>query len=157
MATATAVKLPGVTDAGKAPKKKKKIQLSRKKLIALLVVLALIAGAGYFFLRPADAAHEPEPKGPVLKLESITLNLEDGHFLKLGMALQFSAEAAGEEEAPDGAQALDLAIDQLSNRKLAELNSTAARNIAKDRLVRAISKAYHGEVTDVYFTEFVMQ
>ncbi len=158
MATDTAP--PPVSKAPKdddgAPKKKK----GKKKLLVIVVALLLVSGAAYFFLMPKGKPEKPAPPppGPVLKLESITVNLADGHFLKLGLALEMDPEGAAHGgEAPDGSAALDIAIDQLSNLDIKELNSTEARHEAKERLTEEIKEAYHGAVAKVYFTEFVMQ
>jgi flagellar FliL protein len=40
---------------------------------------------------------------------------------------------------------------------MADLAVPAKREKAKEALVTAVSKAYEGEIMDVYFTEFVMQ
>jgi flagellar FliL protein len=40
---------------------------------------------------------------------------------------------------------------------VAELSTNEARDEMKKELVEKIKKAYHEEVYDVYFTEFVMQ
>ena len=139
-----------------APKSKK------KKLIIIGAVLLIAVAAYMTVLKPKPAASgEPEP-GMVVKLDPLTLNLDGGHYLKLSMALQFTAAASaggghGGGEEPDGSKALDLAIGQLSNRKIAELNTAQARDAAKEKLLLAIEEAYHHEVMDLYFTEFVMQ
>ncbi|MGQ0843560.1 MAG: flagellar basal body-associated FliL family protein [Sporichthyaceae bacterium] len=138
---------------------------AKKKKIAIAVVLLVALGAAYLFVlkpKPAATTGPPEP-GIVVQLDPLTLNLADGHYLKLSMALQFTAAASaggghgGAAEEPDGSQALDIAIAQLSNRKVAELNSAAARKKAKAALLEAVAKAYHDDVMDIYFTEFVMQ
>jgi len=90
----------------------------------------------------------------VLPLEAITVNLADGHFLKVRIALQLTADVA---EEPDGSKALDILISQFSNKSIAELASSAAREEEKKKLVQHIGEAYEDEVMDVYFTEFVMQ
>jgi flagellar protein FliL len=108
----------------------------------------------------APAAVPPPEPGTVLSLDPVTLNLADGRYLKLGMALQFTVEGSITGEgtpALDGSKALDLAISQLSDRPIIELNSGPAREKAKKELVKAIEKAYDDTVMDVYFTEFVMQ
>ena len=135
----------------------------KKKLIIIGAVLLVAAAAYMFVLKPKPAADgEPVP-GMVVKLDPLTLNLDDGHYLKLSMALQFTEAASGGgghgggSEEPDGSKALDLAIAQLSNRKIAELNTAQAREAAKAKLLAAIEEAYHHEVMDLYFTEFVMQ
>jgi flagellar FliL protein len=152
--------------AGKKGKKGKKgakdgAPKSKKKKLMIIGAVLLVAGAAYMFvLKPKPAATgEPEP-GMVVKLDPLTLNLEGGHYLKLSMALQFTAAGsagATVKDAPDGSKALDLAIAQLSNRKIAELNTAQAREAAKKTLLTAIEKAYKNDVMDLYFTEFVMQ
>jgi flagellar protein FliL len=155
--------------AGKKPKKVKKVKKakeggkkSKKKLLIIVLVLVLAGAGAYMMLGKSKKAAAPVApvKGTVLALDSITMNLADGRFLKLGMALQFTQEGSvsGEGHAAlDGSQALDLAIAQLSNKPIISLNSAAARFQAKEKLVKAITKAYDGAVMDVYFTEFVMQ
>ena len=105
--------------------------------------------------------------GPVVKLDPITLNVSDGRFLRVGLSFQLSAEAGagGHGEAkPDTtdaageyARALDLAIDVLGGQDYAELVTPEGRESAKKELVEKLKHAYHEEIEDVYFTEFVLQ
>lgn len=153
-----------VTAASVEPAKKK----SKKKLIIIaVVVVALLGGGGYYYLGMSKAAAKPgtsasvkaKPKptpkpGAVITIDPITVNLSGGHFLKLGLALQATATA---KTPPDGAKALNLAIDEFSGRSVAELSSTAGRHKAQAELVVRVNKAYDGDVMDVYFTSFVMQ
>lgn len=141
-----------------APKSKK--QGDKKKKLLIIGAVLLVAAAAYMFvLKPKPASGGPPVPGAVVKLDPLTLNLDGGHYLKLSMALQFTANAAAGEskDGPDGSKALDLAIAQLSNRKIAELNTAAAREAAKKKLLTAIEEAYEHKVMDLYFTEFVMQ
>jgi len=91
-------------------------------------------------------------------LDAITINLADGHYLKLKLTLQATADVA---EAPDGSKALDAAISLYSNRPMAELLTNEARDKSKAELKAAIIKAYTvdkvEEIMDVYFTTFVIQ
>ncbi|GAA1794770.1 flagellar basal body-associated FliL family protein [Planosporangium flavigriseum] len=137
--------------AEEAPKKSKK-----KLLIIVAAVVVLLGGGagGYFAFFSGPSTPKPPTPGKVVALEAITLNLADGHFLKLKLSLQATADAA---EEPDGSKALDIAISEFSNRPVAELSSNAARDKAKAELRKKINEAYEGHVMDVYFTEFVMQ
>jgi flagellar FliL protein len=139
-------------DGAEAPKKSRKMLI----VIALAVVL-LGGGAGAYFAFFAGGSEKeavaPEP-GLVVALEPITVNLADGHFLKISIALQATAEAHAE---PDGSKALDILISQFSNKSVGELSSNEAREEHKKKLIEQVTKAYEGEVYDVYFTEFVMQ
>jgi flagellar FliL protein len=142
-----------IPNGAEAPKK------SKKMLIIILLAVVLLGGGGaggYFYFFTGDKTEEevkPEP-GPVVALEAITINLEDGHFLKVSIALQATIDA---HEEPDGSKALDLLISLFSNKSVAELSSSEAREEHKKELVEKVKKAYHEEVYDVYFTEFVMQ
>src|SRR5690349_7196548 len=111
-------------EGAEAPKK------SKKKLIIILLAVVLLGGGGagsyFMFFKKSDeaaAATTPEP-GTVVALEAITINLEDGHFLKVSIALQASADAA---EEPNGSKALDILISQFSNKSVADLSSNDAR------------------------------
>jgi flagellar FliL protein len=130
----------------------------KKKLIIIVLAVLLLAGGGagsyfMFFKSSEPEVVIPEP-GVVVALEAITINLTDGHFLKVSIALQASADAAHE---PDGSKALDLLISQFSNRSVDELSSNDAREEQKKELIEKVKEAYEEEVYDVYFTEFVMQ
>ncbi len=124
----------------------------KKKLLIVVVLLLLVGGAGYwFFLRPSGP-EEPVP-GEVMTMEPIQVNLADGHYLRIGIALQLSAEA---HEA-DGSKALDAVIELFSGVDQAELIKSAQRAEFKETLQKELEHDYHGDVLEVYFTEFVTQ
>ncbi len=131
----------------------------RTKLLAILLVLLLAAGgAGYFFLFSGSEARADEPeKGAVVALEPIAVNLAGGGYLKIGIALQLTADAG--EEAPDGSQALDLIIQTFSQASPADV--TGARDALKAGLEKKIVDAYEEDgaeiVMGIYYTEYVTQ
>ncbi|WP_149203349.1 flagellar basal body-associated FliL family protein [Actinotalea subterranea] len=137
---------------------------SKKKLmiIVLAVVLVLGGGAAYWFLMgpgasATEAAPEPEPepeKGEVFVIEAVSINLAGGHYLRLGMGLQLTAEVT---EEPDAARALDLAIALFSGRTVEEVSSPEGREALKTELAHQLEEAYEGEVIDVYLTDYVTQ
>ncbi|MGN6331558.1 MAG: flagellar basal body-associated FliL family protein [Motilibacteraceae bacterium] len=148
MATATKEKTEAPEEGAEETKKG-----GKKKLLVIAVLLVAVLGAGYFFFLKPSGPAKPVP-GAVIALDPITLNLADGHYLKLGLALQATKAA---KEAPDGSHALDLAIDLFSGRKVAELGSATAREKLKQQLGEQVDKAYEGDVMGVYFTQFVTQ
>ena len=160
MATSLAAAPKAATDKAKTGKRDtdqpKGAKKSKKKLIVIVGLVLVVAGAAawFFLLRAPKSAEvkKPEP-GVVVKLDPISINLADGHFLKVGLALQATAVA----HELDGSQALDIAIAELSGREMGELAKAKEREKVKKELVHAIGEAYHHEVMDVYFTEFVMQ
>ena len=155
-------------EASAAPPKRK-----RKRVVLLLLVVVLLAAAflGRSVLLgspPTKAAgsDKPEP-GAIVQLDAMTLNLADGHFLKLGLALQLTKQASGGASAPaqgaaaapavDGAPAQDAAITVLGERTYAQLLAPGGRTRARQSLQREVTTRYGGKVMRVYFTEFVMQ
>lgn len=154
------------------------------KVIAIAAVVAL-AAVYFLFLKPSPKAATPPATGasaaapvsagnvrlgdleniphdgPVVALDSITVNLADGKFLRLGIALQLSKEAGKGEGSLDprsfGARALDSAITVMSSYTADDLTQPKSRAKAKERLTRTIVARYDNEVLGLYFTDFVMQ
>ena len=133
---------------------------SRKKLVMLLVAgLCALLVAVYVLIGPGAKAQEktaekPTP-GEVVQLEPITMNLADGRLLKVGLALQLVAEP--KEAEVTGSVALDEAISFLGQHTYAQLAVPATREAAKQELSKRVSKRYHGDVLEIYLTDFVMQ
>jgi flagellar FliL protein len=137
----------------------------KKKLILIVaVVLSAAAGAAYFFLfagsGEAEAA-EPEHGGYVA-LEPIAVNLAGGGYLKIGITLEVTAEAAGGGHggaSVDGAKAYDQIISTFSQAKPADV--TGARDALKESLEQKIVEAYTEHdvpmVMGIYYTEYVTQ
>ncbi|NMR21062.1 flagellar basal body-associated FliL family protein [Cellulomonas fimi] len=151
----------GISVAPAPAEEKAKPTRSRKKLLLLLgVVVVLVAGAAayVFLLAPDDgAAPPPEPPpvaGEVLTVPSISVNLADGRYLRLGLGLQLTADV---EEAPEPARALDLAIALFSGRSIQEISDPTIRAQLKTELAQLLAEAYEGEVMDVYLTDYVTQ
>jgi flagellar FliL protein len=135
---------------GDEPKRGRK---GRKKLV-VVVLLVVLAGGGAVFLRGHSAPAAAPVPGAVLKLDPIYVNLTQGHYLKLGLALQ-ETTTAGKDL--DGSHALDAAISVFSGQNMADLTDTTTRNALKAHLVEQIRTLYAGQVMDLYLTEFVMQ
>jgi flagellar FliL protein len=164
MSTPTLTATPGAGAAGAAAGAGEDGAKKSKKLLVIVLplVLALVGGAVWFFLlRGGDsepAAKEKPKPGAVVALDSININLADGHYLKLKLALQASADVA---EAPDGSKAQGIAGDQLTGMNMAVLQTAKGRERAQGKLTAAIVKAYTEEdtetVIDVYYPEFVSQ
>jgi flagellar protein FliL len=145
--------------SAEAPKKSKKMLMI---IVIALVVMLGGGGAGAFFMLGGDKAEaKPEPKkGIVTAIENdLTINLADGHYLKLGFALQETEDAG--TEAVDTSEAINLAIDQYTGKSVAELSTEKGRETAKAELLEKIKKAYEEDGTDmimdIYYTAFVTQ
>lgn len=145
--------------AGEKPKKSKKMLM----IIVIAIVVLGGGGAGAFFMLTGDsasAADEKPVKGVVVAMDSaLTINLAEGHYLKLAFTLQ-ATEDAGEAEI-DNAEAIDIAIDKYTGMKIAELETEKGRQTAKAELLAEIEKVYNLDekhiIMDIYFTQFVTQ
>src|SRR5687768_227792 len=137
----------------------------KKKLVLLLaVVLLAAAGAAYFFLFAGSGEAEaaaPEHGGYVA-LEPIAVNLAGGGYLKVGITLEITADAAGGGHggaAVDGAKAYDQIISTFSQAAPADV--TGARDALKESLEQKIIAAYTEHdvpmVMGIYYTEYVTQ
>ncbi|MGY4643746.1 flagellar basal body-associated FliL family protein [Cellulomonas sp. URHB0016] len=132
-----------------------KLRVRKRVLVAGGVVLLLAGGAGYWFLgRGGTPVVEAPVPGAVVTVEPVSLNLADGHYLRIGFGLQLTEDTL---EAPDTARALDIAIALYSGRTVAEISDPATRAALKTELVKQLTEQYDGEVMDVYLTNFVTQ
>jgi flagellar FliL protein len=137
----------------------------KKKLAVMLAVVVLAAaGAAYFFLFAGSGeAEAAEPvHGGYVALEPIAVNLAGGGYLKVGITLEITADAAGGGHggaAVDGAKALDQIISTFSQAKPADV--VGARDALKASLEQKIIEAYTEDgvpmVMHIYYTEYVTQ
>ena len=132
----------------------------KKKLLAVVAVLLVAVGAGaYFFLfsGSGDAKAAAPEKGAVEVLDPIAVNLAGGGYLKIGIALQLTADAG--EEKPDGSEALDLVISTYSQANPSDV--ITARDALKESLEKKIVDAYEEDGTEIvmgiYLTQYVTQ
>ncbi|SDT75852.1 flagellar basal body-associated FliL family protein [Actinoplanes derwentensis] len=146
------------TTAVEAPKKSKKMLMI---IVAAVLVVLGGGGAGAFFLLRDSTAEAAAPKkGIITAAEStITVNLADAHYLKLGFALQQTEDSG--EEAVDLSEAYQLAIDEYTGRTVTELATAEGRAKIKEELLAKLIKAYTEDdvemVMDIYYTSFVTQ
>jgi flagellar FliL protein len=143
------------TDGDKpAAAKPKKGLLKNKKFLIALVAVLVVGGVGYKMFAPKHAA--PPTGGDVVAMDPTTLNLQDGHYLKLAIAVQL---VKGKASATDfmSSKAAELTIDEFSDRTVESLSSNPARKRLVADLRDKIKAAYPGEVYDIFLTQFVTQ
>src|SRR5438132_1683093 len=86
------------------------------------------------FRRRATSTTSTTLPGPVVKLDPITLNMADGHFLRVGLGFQMEskfvppAKPDTTDATGEYAKALDLAIKDLGGRSYGELVTVAGRD-----------------------------
>jgi flagellar FliL protein len=158
-------------EAAPPPPPPKEPKVKRGPLLPAIVIAVALLGAAFMLKGGGDGggggasvaattettAVDSGDPSHVVALDAITLNLADGRFLKLGLALQLADGTEVTDGAAFGARALDESIDLLGSYTYRELNVPGAREEAKTALSEAVSAAYDGVVLEVYFTEFVMQ
>lgn len=144
---------------------------SKKKLIIMGVVGVLVVGVGAkeTVLKPkvsAAAAAEAKKKappvyGPIVALDEQTLNLADGHYLKLKVVIQLKKTAKA-KTATDGAitpemtNAAQDVLDVYSSYTQAQLTGTAAQEKVKQVLQAKLAPIYPEEIDSVLTPEFLM-
>jgi flagellar basal body-associated protein FliL len=102
-----------------------------------------------------DAAHVEHK---AIDLPSMSVNLTDGHFLKVTVSLALCPDvvlAEGEEFV--SAPAKDIIVSTLSGNSMTVLQEPEGREQAKELLTEKVAEAYPEEVYEIYFVEFVMQ
>ncbi|MFI1994940.1 flagellar basal body-associated FliL family protein [Actinoplanes sp. NPDC020271] len=135
---------------------------SKKKIILIAAaVLAVLGGAGGGYVAMSGSSAQAAPtKGIVTPLkDSITVNLADGHYLKLNFAIQQTSDSG--TTAVDPAQAVNSALDVYTGKTLAALSTAQGRDTAKAELLAATEKDYNTSgstvVMGLYYTAFVTQ
>jgi flagellar protein FliL len=152
------------------------------KWVLIVVVLLLLAGGGgggywYFVLRPqaaeaADPAAEAAPKkkghdggGAALKFDPFVVNLADPggvRYLRVGLSLVIAGNDAEAKELEEGKVKLlrirSAVLELLSQQLADEVVTTEGKQALKHAIeAQANTVLAPLEVTDVLFTEFVVQ
>jgi flagellar basal body-associated protein FliL len=145
------------------PKKQKKAKKkkSKKKLIAIPVVLLLVAGVGYkMVLAPKPKPPKMKIEGAVVELEKeFVVNLEDGHYGKVSVALVVDAtpDAHGEVALHQEPVIRAIITDELTGLKTEELTERTSRDKLLEEILETIEKTTDEHVTKVYFTDLAVQ
>jgi flagellar FliL protein len=153
------------TPPAAVPKKR-----SRTLLVALVGVVLLGGGAAAYwtFGRPSDApAHaEAEPGLPpaMVNLDPFVVNLADpggARFLRVTLALIVPGEEVAKEFAEDPVARLRVRssiIEMLAQQTAEQLTTPEGKTRLKAAIVEhASAHAAHLEVSDVLFSEFIVQ
>jgi flagellar basal body-associated protein FliL len=101
-----------------------------------------------------------ELAGPVLELDSKTMNLDGTHFVKIGASLQLPAASVPDTVKTTenwGSLTSQLVIDTFSGRSFAELSNDSLRLQLQHQIGNEVCEKTQGKVVTVYFIDFVMQ
>lgn len=157
-------------DDAKSPKDEKAAK-GKSNLVPAIVLAVGIAAGGYFMGGSSEKAtddkksEEEAPKpGEIATMEPLSVNLADGHFLKVGVAVVLAEGIEpGEFQKGKIALAKDMLIDRLGGAEMETLTSPEGRKALKEELSTKAKEIYVDEETkqptvlEVYFTDFVMQ
>jgi flagellar FliL protein len=144
-----------------------------KKMI-IVVVVALLAGAGAYKTvlakPPAEAAPKPKVEGSVYVMpKEFLVNLADGRYAKLQVALVLEeAVAAGEGHGaatppegygaePQEAVVRDIITDTLTDASDKDLIDRDGREKIKKQILKAIKKHTDVHIEDVLFPDVTVQ
>ena len=103
---------------------------------------------------------KPELAGPVLDLDSKTMNLDGSHFLKIGVSLQLPAASVPETVKTTenwGSIASQLVLDTFGGRTFADLSNDTVRETLEHQIGNEVCEKTEGKVVTTYFIDFVMQ
>lgn len=156
------------TQENSGEKAEKKVKPKKKKtmlvLLVCLTVLAGSAGAAYFYLNQAagsdgQAKKEKKAESEVLDMGEMIVNLSGGHYLRVKIVIEHPKDKKlGEELNKKKHQISDILISTLRGKTVAEVGSPGSFEGLKANLLGEInSRLEHGEVTGIYFTDFLVQ
>ena len=153
-----------------------------KKVIILIAVAAVllfgIMGAGFFVIwnkvsnmaptgeavaeQTAEVETEAKPTiGPIYSLESFIVNLNEPggkRYLRVTMDLELSADVVADEITKRLPQVRNSMLMILPSKKFEEISTVEGKNALRDEIVVTLNEFLQtGTVTNLYFTEFVVQ
>jgi len=152
------------------PKKKSKMKL----LILILAVVIILGGGGFFayskFFKKTEgegeATHKPEQEKKsahvvIHKLDTFLVNLADPggkRYLKLTMELELDSPKTVEEITKETPRIRDVILTVLSSKEFEEISTLPGKTALKKELMTKLNASLKtGKVTNIYFTEFLVQ
>lgn len=152
--------------------KKKKDKGGKSNLVPAIVISVGLVVGGYFVGSGGSGGTTevivtaPEVTlGPLVEIDPITLNLADGHYLRLGVSFQMSdayEDAAKDEEvyvfpSADASKVRDALIGIFGGNDYQTLSRADGRESAREELLTKSNDLLSGNVLAVFFTDFVIQ
>jgi flagellar FliL protein len=151
---------------------------SMGKILMVAVVLLLLMGGGgfagynFFLKKPAETAAQEKGAGQkTLRLEKIVgtmfplepflVNIDDDaqtRFLKTALTLEFDGEDLQEEIDRRLAQVRDNILLLLSSKTFSDIRSPDGKYVLREEILERLNSVLvTGQISNVYFTEFVVQ
>ena len=144
----------------------------KKKLLIILPVLLLLVGGGYKFVLAKDSEPKPKVHGLVYPLpKEFLINLSDGRFTKLNVALVLDHSMEEEllatghgPKPPEGfgplaqeALVRALVTDTITDANADDLIKPAGREHLKEKILKRIERSSDVKAHEVLFTDMAVQ
>ena len=154
--------------------------MSNKIMVILMVVvliLVVFVGAGFFMMwnklnavsSQSVATANPsttdngsaQTTGPILPLETFIVNLADpngNRYLRVTIKLELKSDEITEQVEKRLPHIRDGILMILPTKKYSDINSVEGKTALRDQIMASINNLLNkGSVTNIYFTEFVVQ
>ncbi len=144
----------------------------KKKIMIALPVLLIVVGGAYKFMMPAAKAAPQKLAGEIYVLpKQFTLNLQDGHFATMTVALELaagqsdgaSAAAAGGDSTtgigtlPEEAAIRAIVTNIVTNQNSSALITATGRARIEHQILAAIGSQTDVKVTEVMLPDVAVQ
>jgi flagellar FliL protein len=150
-------------------------------VIGILLIFVVVIGAGLFMMwnrvsaldhivnAPSDTASEGPGKegteqnviGPLYSLDTFIVNLSDptgNRFLRATMDLELQSEALTQEMEKRLPQIRDMILMTLPSRRFQDIQSSEGKIALRNELTAKLNSLLKkNAITNIYFTEFVVQ
>ena len=141
-------------------------------LVVIVVVSVLLAtGGSYFMLLKFGGLNDNNKKektetketikklGPTTKLSQFLVNLSDGQqYIKVNITFEVNNEKVVEEVTNRKPQIRDTIISILRTKKYKEITSNKGTRELRTEIMNNVNRVLvKGKITNVFFTEFVVQ
>jgi flagellar basal body-associated protein FliL len=142
----------------------------KKKKIVIPVMLLLVLGVGYTMTKPKKVVKEKIPGTVYTMPQSFLVNLSEGHYAKLAVALELApgqstgAAAGSSSSSGEGAGTLpeepvirEIVTDTVTGQNGSTLVSSQGRNAIRHRILEAIAHQTDVKVEAVLLPELTVQ
>jgi flagellar FliL protein len=136
-------------------------------VVMLVLSLAIAAGTSYFMLTKltgnsskAEAEGKINELGPTYKVGEFIVNLADGssQFIRLNLSVEVNNEDIVEELKRRDPQIRDTIISILRDKQEEDISSKSGTRDLREEIRTELNKFIsEGKITNVFFTEFVVQ
>jgi flagellar FliL protein len=143
---------------------------SHRKLLVAIVLVAALALGYLATMHPKKALHEKVTGTIYVMPQSFLLNLDEGHYAKLSVALDLAPQqsnGAGAETGPASAESAgtlpeealvrEIVVNAVTGQSGAELVSAVGRKAIRRRILTAIEHETDLKVQSVLFPELTVQ